>query len=88
MIGLKNKSNMVAPEAGEFLGPKSLRRMSPHANRSTSGCQYATKDGKQSGLAAAGGPHQKCQLAARKCQIHALESRRGVAAQEPPAIAA
>src|SRR3974390_642619 len=75
MVGLKNKSDMLAPEPGELLGPKSLRRMSAHANRSTCGCQYATKDRKQSGLAAARGPHQECQLATRKRQTYALESR-------------
>src|SRR5271165_3914641 len=66
---------MVAPEPGEVLGPKALRGMFPHANRSARGREDAAQDGKQSGLAATGRPHQKRQFAARKGKAYALEGR-------------
>ena len=32
MVGLKNKTNVIAPELGELLGPKSLRGTPTHAD--------------------------------------------------------
>jgi hypothetical protein len=73
MEGLEHEAHMLAPQLGEVLGTGARDGMAIDANRSFGRLHHASEDREQRGLAAAGGPHQERQLAARDRKTHALE---------------
>src|SRR5882724_6309552 len=73
MVGLKDETDVIAPEFGEVLRPRPGGRSAVKANNSVRRRHQASHDREQRGLAAPRWSHQKDQLTAVERQAYAFE---------------
>jgi hypothetical protein len=73
MVGLKDETDVIAPEFGEVLGTRTGGRSAAHPNNSARRRHQASHNREQRGLAAPRWSHQEDQLAAVERQAYAFE---------------
>src|SRR5262245_6454510 len=73
IIGLEDKSKMMAPQASELPGRASGRRLARNGQRSGGRRENAAQNRKERRFAAARRSHQERELARKKGQAHTLK---------------